>query len=226
MRGWPVAAVFASFAGLVLASCSSGVPAATTTHISQLTTTSATSTTTTIPPTTTTTVAPTTVATTTTSPSPTASITGYGATLSVWTRAHPRNGSYQGLPSYGPTVTTPEGPTPQFITLNASGGWVNFFIESIPAMTITAAKAQVMDLLPSATVVDSFVVAHDTTGDSCAFWNLASPTLAGAGRGGVNGEVVVEMGYDDTAGAPSYRPDEINTLSFEEGANPTPTGTC
>lgn len=103
---------------------------------------------------------------------------------------------------------------------------MNFFIESIPTTTVTSAKSEAMDLMPGDTVADSFVVAHNTTGDSCAFWNLASPSLAAAGRGGANGEVSVEMGYDDTAGAPSYRVGEINTLSFEMGANPTATSTC
>lgn len=44
---------------------------------------------------------------------------------------------------------------------------------------------------------------------SCAFWNLSSVTLTSTDLGGPN--VVIEMAYDNQDGAPSWRPNNVNT---------------
>jgi hypothetical protein len=57
---------------------------------------------------------------------------------------------------------------------------------------------------------------------SCAFWNLSSDELGQATGGPL---VTVEMAYDDSAGAPYWRPSDVNTLTFEMGRGLT-TDVC
>lgn len=196
------------------------VPPTTTTSAPATTPTTLPPPTTTLPPTTTTSAPP----PTTTSTGPSNGLTGYGATIHAWDEAHSSDGKYEGFASYGPTVSTPEGPTPQFIAVQNDGSNIISFIESLPDGTSLAAAKQIaLESLPSDTLPQSFVVS-DQNG-SCGFWNLTSQTLATAGQGGAGGSVSIEMAYDDSNGSPHYEPNNINTLSFEIGINDS-SGTC
>lgn len=46
---------------------------------------------------------------------PTYGLSGYGATIVAWDEVHSSDANYEGFPAYGPIISTPEGPTPQFI---------------------------------------------------------------------------------------------------------------
>ena len=166
---------------------------------------------------------PTTAAPASTAP-PTPAITGYGATLAEWKATHVRDKNYLGFPAYGPIVQTPSGPTPQYIEVQDNGQRVNQFIESLPEGTSLAeAQTDTLAQLPGNTAPGALDISNQN--GSCAFWSLTSPTLAAAGAGGDNGEVVVEMAYDDANGEPTYRPSDINTITIEVGQNDS-TGTC
>jgi hypothetical protein len=171
--------------------------------------------------------APATTTTTTNPPAPT--LTGYGATLAAWKGSHVKDANYVGFPAYGPTVSTPMGPQPQYIEVQDDGTRITQFIESLPEDTpLSTAQTDVLEAMPSDTVAGALDIANQgqsSPGESCAFWNLQSPTLAAVGAGGANGEVVVEMAYDDENGEPTYRPNDINTVTFEVGANDS-SGTC
>lgn len=204
--------------GTLVASCSSSAgnqaPRATTSTapvraVASTTTSSIVPTTVAAPPPTTTTTAP---------PPPTYS--GFEATITSWNTGHSQDANYQGFPAYGPTVSTPEGPTPQYISVQNDGARIDQFTEVLSNGTsLSAAEQAVREDLPSDVVAVSLDIS-DQNG-SCAFWNLQSSTLGGLD----NAHVVIEMAYDDSNGSPRWVPGNVNTLTFEEGANDS-TGTC
>lgn len=211
-----------------LSACSSGTAAEapTTTTVASPPTKSAPTTAPTTPATTAvpaSTAPPTTAVPASTIP-PTPAITGYGATLAEWKATHARDKDYLGLPAYGPSVQTPGGPTPQYVGVQDDGQRIIEFIESLPEGTSLAeAQTDTLAQLPSNTAPGALDISNQN--GSCDFWNLDSPTLAAVGAGGNNGEVVVEMAYDDANGEPTYKPSDINTITIEVGQNDS-TGTC
>ncbi len=80
--------------------------------------------------------------------------------------------------------------------------------------------------LPSDAVAQSLNVSHSSTlyssASGCAFWNLSSAEL---GTDFGNPLVEVEMAYDDSSGAPFWRPNDVNTLTFIFGRGLT-TDNC
>jgi len=127
----------------------------------------------------------------------------------------------------GPTVQTPEGPTPQFIDVTTAGNQIIKYIEVLPDNTpLAEAETAVMANLPSDAVAQSLNISHtaSTVGEtsSCAFWNLSSPTL---GRATISPLVEVEMSYNNSVGAPYWRPNDVNTLTFIFGRGLT-TDVC
>jgi hypothetical protein len=170
-----------------------------------------------VPPPTTATVPPTTA----TSTAPSNGLTGFGATVSSWDASHTSDPSYEGFPAYGPTVSTPEGPTPQFIEVQSAGGIITQFIQVLPDGTsLSSAMSIAMQSLPPDSSPSSFVQSNQN--GSCGFWNLSSQMLAAAGE---SSGITIEMAYDDSNGAPHYEPNDINTLTFESGTNDS-SGTC
>lgn len=148
--------------------------------------------------------------------------------MTAWNATHEQDPDYDGMPAYGPLVATPEGPTPQYIDVQLSGNRVSEFIESIPeGSSLAEAKALILPNLPPDAVAQSFLI--DTTGSpdgqSCAFWNFISATMATDANDGFTGAIEVELAYDDSAGAPFWEPNNINTLSFVEGLA-TSTDVC
>jgi hypothetical protein len=152
---------------------------------------------------------------------PTYGLSGYGATMVAWDKFHSSDGNYQGFPAYGSIISTPEGPTPQFIGVMHAGNQITQFIEVLPTGTSVASAKQIaLQSLPYDSTPLSFYVSYQN--GSCAFWNLSSPTLTAAGMGA---DVTIEMAYDDSNGAPHYEPNDINALTFEAGSNDS-SGTC
>jgi len=142
--------------------------------------------------------------------SPATSLTGFGATIAAWNRAHPQATSYAGLPAYGPAVSTPQGPTPQYSQVQLDSGRVTQYVEVLPNGTsLAAAKKAARANLPSSAEAKSFVV---TT--SCAFWNFTSTAVDDAVG---SPQVAVEIAYDDASGSPYWMPNSVNTLTFQTG---------
>jgi len=142
---------------------------------------------------------------TTTAPS---GLTGYEATNAAWNATHTKDPDYDGLPAYGPIVQTPEGPTPQFINITSDGKQIINFIEVLPDNTsLTEAQAAVMADLPRDAMAQSLNISHTAAfqgeSSSCAFWNLRSATL---GTDTISPYVEVEMSYNNSVGAPYWRP--------------------
>ena len=113
---------------------------------------------------------------------PPAPYTGFGATQSNFTHAHPSNsvGCSSGG-CYGVRyLTAVAGQKVQFITVMFAAGRVDAY-EQVwgSTSTIAGAKQQVLKLMPADTVTTATWTSHDSQGDTCVFWNLKSKTLAG-----------------------------------------------
>ena len=91
----------------------------------------------------------------------------------------------------------------------------------------SAAQTAVLANLPSDAVAQSLNISHTAAAQgqtsSCAFWNLSSTELGAALMG--DRFVEVEMAYDDSAGAPYWRQNDVNTLTFDIGRGLT-TDVC
>jgi hypothetical protein len=148
-------------------------------------------------------------------------LTGLGATLGAWNNAHQQDSKYQGFPAYGPAVSTPEGPTPQFIEIMEFGTQITQFTEVLPGGTSLSSAQQIALTSLPADAVPQSLVASDQNG-SCQFWNLSSQSLAATGQ---SGAITIEMAYDDSNGSPHNDPNNMNTLTFEFGTNDS-SGTC
>ena len=136
-------------------------------------------------------------------------VTGYGATIAAWNAHHRRDSAYDGLPAYGPRISTPQGPRPRYFDVQNDGQHITQFTEVLPGGTsLITAKTEVLRNLPS----DAVPRALDISGSngSCAFWNLTSATV---------GPVVIEMAYEDENGISSWRPNNVNTLSYKMGSS-------
>jgi hypothetical protein len=141
---------------------------------------------------------------------PASSLTGFGATVAAWNNAHSKASTYAGLPAYGPTISTPQGPSPQFVQVEIQSGRISQYIEVLPNGTsLAAAKRAALANLPSTAVAKSFV-----TTTSCSFWNFTSDDV-GTALG--SPQIAVEMSYDDSSGSPYWIPNNVNTLSFQTG---------
>jgi hypothetical protein len=144
-------------------------------------------------------------------------LTGYGATVPVWSSNHTPVPDFEGFPAFGPTVQTPLGPSPQYIDVIEQGNQIDQYVELLPEGTsLDVAKAIARRELPPDTSTRSFVVATDRTGQSCAFWNLWSTTVRSSVHDG-RGSLSIEMAHNDANGLLSYRPDNVNVLFFGPG---------
>ncbi len=141
---------------------------------------------------------------------PASGLTGFGATVAAWNSAHPKATTYAGLPAYGPTVSTPQGRSPQFVQVQTQDGRISQYIEVLPNNTsLAAAKRAALANLPAGAVAKSFV-----TTTSCAFWNFTSDEVDTALG---SPQIAVEMAYDDSSGSPYWIPGNVNTLTFQTG---------
>jgi hypothetical protein len=140
-------------------------------------------------------------------------LSGFGATVGDWTKAHPKNLS--GCPAgtcYGGFVTTGGQRQTQFILAQTNDGRIVGYVQNIADGTSLAdAKAQALALLPSDTKTISFSVQHD--GGTCADWNLRSATLGKALKsyGDGHGNIGIELNTLLTDGSDGYNTRDINT---------------
>jgi hypothetical protein len=126
--------------------------------------------------------------------------TGMGAKLSDWTEAHPKHspGCLSGG-CYGQRVSVGGKLTYRFVLVSTTGAptyRVDGYIQGIGDGTpVAAARAAVLKLLPSDTKTTSFRIAQ-STGNSCALWNVESKTLAGWFGGKKVGDSTGVLGID------------------------------
>ena len=110
--------------------------------------------------------------------------TGFGAPLSAWITAHPKNGTHcSDGGCYGGQAKIDGTWTDQFTGLTTTGApdyRVDGYTQAIGDGTSVAdAKADVLALLPPDTKTTAFWIDHNGgDGNSCASWNLNSKTLA------------------------------------------------
>lgn len=146
--------------------------------------------------------------------------TGFGARLTDWRTAHPKDSGgsgtgCNGLGCYGATVTSGGQRTVQFTQLSTTGSpgfRVDGFDEAFAdGTTISAAEAALRALMPRGTRVTSFRVSH--TGGSCALWNLRGRTLgrwfSGPKVGDRGGQVGVDFNTATPAGNPQFKPTDV-----------------
>jgi hypothetical protein len=150
--------------------------------------------------------------------------TGFGATLSAWKTAHPQGhggpgsgcsgeGCYGGTYKVGGTLTYQ---FTAFTTTGAPANRVDGYQQAIgDGTSLAAAKAAVLQLMPSDTKTTAFWIVHnDASGNSCAFWNLKSKTLGGwlGGKkvGDGAGIVGVELNTLTSSDGLTYKPNDVS----------------
>jgi hypothetical protein len=106
-------------------------------------------------------------------------LTGFGAKLADFAKAHPKNSSTcPGIKCHGKNITTGGVPVPQFVTVLTAGGRVSSYTQDLSDHTsLNAAKAEVLALLPPDAKTVKFTIRHASNG-TCAAWNLSSSSLA------------------------------------------------
>jgi hypothetical protein len=140
-------------------------------------------------------------------------ITGFGAKVSDWTRAHPKNLS--GCPAgtcFGSFVKTGGERMTQFILVTINGGRIVNYVQNIADGTsLTSAKSQALALMPPDTKTVSFSIKH--AGGTCADWNLRSATLGKALKsyGDQQGDIGIELNTLLSNGEDGYNTSDINT---------------
>jgi hypothetical protein len=85
---------------------------------------------------------------------------------------------------------------------------VDGYTQGFPVNTsITAARRAVLALMPPDTVTTEFFIQHDSTGQTCALWNVASRTLrswfSSTGAHDPNGVLGIDLNTINTQQAPS-----------------------
>ena len=123
--------------------------------------------------------------------------TGMGARFSAWEAAHPPVTDVNACPPpatltnkattggcYGNPILPPyvgPGQCCEFVSVSSTGppdNRVDGYTQGFPVNTsITAARRAVLALMPPDTVTTEFFIGHDSTGQTCAMWNVASRTL-------------------------------------------------
>lgn len=152
--------------------------------------------------------------------------TGFGAKLSDWEKAHPKN--LTGCPAgtcFGGRVMADGQMTDEFTTLMTTGppdNRVDGYTQAIGDGTpLAAAKAAVREVLPRDARTSSFSVQHTSTG-SCAMWNLRSKTLgrwfSGRRIGDARGDVGVELSTATSGGTSAFQRNNVGDAIVNIGA--------
>ena len=188
--------------------------------------------TTTTPPTTTTAPATTTTAPPTTSPLTTVvggNLTGMGELQSKWNATHQKQSGPGG--NYGAQVPDGTGGfQPEWGQVLFGDGRVTAFtLELYPPTSLAEAKQDVMEQIPPDSVTTLFQVIHDSSGNSCAFWNLQSPTLAKVigppPAGDTNGDIGVDLYTNGPNATIAYDPSNLNVADVSL-APADPSNSC
>jgi hypothetical protein len=164
-------------------------------------------------------------------------LTGYGAPIKRFSAEHQPRNRYEGAPAFGPEFSSPSGPVPEFILsfpdLPTMTNYIRAIAENTPAdQALTMARTQ---LPTDSTLTGQFALDNTTAatvpltqpgpaGTSCEIVNVHSATLARVI--GFGGDVYVELAYDDADGAPTWKPSNVNTVSYELGSGSADSVTC
>jgi hypothetical protein len=152
----------------------------------------------------------------------TVALTGFGAKLADFAKAHPKNSSTcPGVNCYGKNITTGGVPVPQIVTLLSPSGRVSGYMQDLPDHTsLNAAKMQVLTLLPKDTTTVKFTIRHDSIG-TCAVWNLRSSALAGALKANDNaGNIGIELHTILPSGDDGWSTGNVNSATVSAFALP------
>ena len=148
--------------------------------------------------------------------------TGMGAPLGSFETAHPKNLAHCSAGTcFGSQVTNSEGSTDEFTTLQTTGTSVNrvdgYTQALVDGTNVDEAKAQVLALMPKDTKTAAFFVQHDSSGATCAFWNIESATLgkwfSGPKIGDPKGVMGIELSTLDSNGNTVYESSHVTTAN-------------
>ena len=144
---------------------------------------------------------------------------GMGAPLAAFARAHPKN--LAGCPAacYGRSISNVEDVCCEFTTMQTTGspfyrvdGYTQGFTNGT---TIRKARAAVLALMPRDTRSTGYFIQHDSTGASCAFWNIQSGALgkwfSGRTVGDTKGVLSIELSTLDASGNPVYHASNVTS---------------
>jgi hypothetical protein len=164
-------------------------------------------------------------------------LTGYGAPVKRFAAEHPPTSKYMGARSFGPLFASPSGLVPEFTMQGFVGSTMTSYIRSLPENTpagqaLTMIKSQ---LPPDAVMTGQFAADSNISvsiplnqsgppGSSCEIVAYDSATLARLGIG--NGPMYVELAYDGSDLAPTWKPSNVNTATYEVGSASPDSVTC
>jgi hypothetical protein len=167
-------------------------------------------------------------------------LTGFGAPVKRFAAEHPPTSKYLGAKSFGPIIASPSGPVPEF---TMDGGFddvplMTDYLRSLPentpnAQALTMIKTQ---LPPDAVMTSQFGADSNTStgipldqpgppGVSCEIVAYHSATLARLQIGN-DGDMFVELAYDGADLAPTWKPANVNTATYEVGSPSPDSVTC
>jgi hypothetical protein len=165
-------------------------------------------------------------------------LTGFGAPLKRFAAEHPPTSRYLGAKSFGPLIASPSGPVPEFTIDGFAGSLMTNFLRSLPENTsnsraLTMIKTQ---LPPDAVMTSQFGADSNAStaipltqsgppGVSCEIVAYHSATLARLQIGN-DGDMFVELAYDGSDLAPTWKPTNVNTASYELGSASPDDITC
>jgi hypothetical protein len=165
-------------------------------------------------------------------------LTGFGAPVKRFAAEHPPTSRYLGAKSFGPLIASPSGPVPEFTIDGFAGSVMSNYLRTLPENTPNAVALRLIksQLPPDAIETGQFAIDNNSTGTipldqtgpigtSCEIVAYTSAALARLGIG--NGPMYVELAYDGPELAPTWKPSNVNTASYEVGsASPDDAPSC
>jgi hypothetical protein len=152
-----------------------------------------------------------------------------GELTSAWNASHQKQSGPGG--NYGAQVPDGTGGfQPEWGGVLFGDGRVTAFtLELYPPTSLAEAKQVVMEQIPPDSVTTLFQVIHDSSGNSCAFWNLRSATLAKVigppPAGDTNGDIGVDLYTNGPNATIAYNPSNLNVADVSL-APADPSNSC
>jgi hypothetical protein len=151
-----------------------------------------------------------------------------GELESQWNTSHSKA---SGSGNYGAAVSDGQGGhQPEWgQVLFGDGRVIGFTYEMEPGTSLADAKEAVMEQLPQDSVTVLFQVIHDSSGNSCAIWNLQSATLAEVvgppPAGDKGGDIGIELFTNGPNSTIAYDTSNIEEASVDIAPN-DPSNNC
>jgi hypothetical protein len=157
-------------------------------------------------------------------------LTGIGATVANFSKAHGADrGSNGGFCSaanscFGPPVRNDEsGSTYLFTDVDVGGGLIAGYQQNfVPNTTLGEAESEILQYMPADATMSAVTVDKDNSGNSCGLFNITSPTLAAIfsppAIGDPQGIIGVELEYTNANLNITYDPNNIQ----DAGLSPLP----